>query len=45
MPSYDIDKNDLLLIRQALEEDDPALLAALKDYHASEIADLCGKGL
>jgi len=43
MPSYDIDKNDLLLIRQALDEDDAALVAALKNYHASEIADLCGK--
>lgn len=43
MPSYDIDRNDLLLLRQALEEDDATLVAALKDYHASEIADLCGK--
>lgn len=43
MPSYDIDRNDLLRIRQALDEDDATLLAALKDYHASDIADLCGK--
>lgn len=43
MPSYDIDKNDLLRIRQALDEDDETLVDVLKDYHASDIANLCGK--
>jgi magnesium transporter len=43
MQSFDIDKNDLLLVRQALEEDDETLVNLLKDYHASEIANLCGK--
>lgn len=43
MQSFDIDRNDLLLVRQALEKDDETLVNLLKDYHASEIANLCGK--
>lgn len=43
MSEFDIDRNDLQMIRQALEESDEVLVSALEGYHASEIADLCGK--
>lgn len=39
MQSFELDKTDLLLFKQALEsEDDVALLALVTSYHASEIA-------
>jgi magnesium transporter len=40
MESFEIDKSDLLKVRNALAEGDEALHAVLKDYHASEIAIL-----
>ena len=40
MQSFELDKTDLLKIKQALEGDDPELLLLLSDYHASEIAIL-----
>lgn len=38
MQSFELDKSDILKIKQALEGDDQALLALLSEYHASEIA-------
>lgn len=40
MESFEIDKSDLLKVRNALAEGDEALQVVLKDYHASEIAIL-----
>jgi magnesium transporter len=40
MQSFELDKTDLLKIKQALEGDDLELLLLLSDYHASEIAIL-----
>jgi hypothetical protein len=38
MQSFELDKNDIQRIKQALEADDEALKALLSEYHASEIA-------
>lgn len=38
MQSFEIDKNDLLRIKDALEADDAALQELLSEFHASEIA-------
>ena len=40
MQSFELDKSDILRIRQALEGDDDTLKALLSEYHASEIAIL-----
>ncbi|WP_395802658.1 magnesium transporter [Daejeonella sp.] len=40
MQSFELDKSDLLKIKQALEEDDEALKAFISEYHPSEIAIL-----
>ncbi len=40
MQSFDIDKTDILKIKQALEGDEQELLLLVQDYHASEIAIL-----
>ncbi len=40
MQSFEIDKSDLLKIKQAVEGPDEELLALLENYHASEIAIL-----
>lgn len=40
MQSFDLDKTDILKIKQALEGSDENLLILLEDYHASEIAIL-----
>lgn len=40
MQSFELDRQDLQKIRQALEADDDALRAILEEYHASEIAIL-----
>lgn len=40
MQSFDIDKTDILKIKQALEGDEHELLLLVQDYHASEIAIL-----
>lgn len=40
MQSFELDKTDILKIRQALEGDEQGLLLLLEDYHASEIAIL-----
>lgn len=40
MQSFELDKTDILKIRQALEGDEQSLLLLLEDYHASEIAIL-----
>lgn len=40
MQSFDIDKTDILKIKQALEGDEQDLLLLVEDYHASEIAIL-----
>ncbi len=40
MQSFDIDKTDILKIKQALEGDERELLLLVQDYHASEIAIL-----
>jgi magnesium transporter len=38
MQSFELDKTDILKIKQALEGDEQELLALLSEYHASEIA-------
>lgn len=38
MQSFELNKEDIQRIKQALEEDDDALKALLEEYHASEIA-------
>ncbi|MFM6975249.1 MAG: magnesium transporter [Sphingobacteriaceae bacterium] len=38
MQSFDLDKNDLIRIKDALEADDAGLQELLLEYHASEIA-------
>ncbi|MEY3679197.1 MAG: magnesium transporter [Bacteroidota bacterium] len=38
MLSFELDKNDLLRIKEALEADDAALQELLSEFHASEIA-------
>ncbi len=38
MQSFELDKTDILKIKQALEGDEKDLSALLKEYHASEIA-------
>ena len=38
MQSFELDKNDLLRIKEALEGEDAALQELLTEYHASEIA-------
>ena len=38
MQSFELDKNDIQRVKQALEADDEALIALLSEYHASEIA-------
>jgi len=43
MQSFEINKDDLLRVKQALEGTDEDLVKALEEYHASEIANLCGK--
>lgn len=40
MQSFELNKTDVLRIKQALEEDDVKLLALIAEYHASEIAIL-----
>ena len=40
MQSFELDKSDLLKIKQALEGDDDALKAFISEYHPSEIAIL-----
>lgn len=40
MQSFELDKSDLLKIKQALEEGDDALKAFISEYHPSEIAIL-----
>nr|WP_294897475.1 magnesium transporter [uncultured Pedobacter sp.] len=40
MQSFDIDKTDILKIKQALEGNEQELLLLVQDYHASEIAIL-----
>lgn len=40
MQSFELDKTDILKIKQALEGDEQGLLLLLEDYHASEIAIL-----
>ena len=40
MQSFDLDKTDILKIKQALEGSDENLLILLEEYHASEIAIL-----
>lgn len=40
MESFELDKKDILRVKQALEGDDEALIALLSEYHASEIAIL-----
>lgn len=40
MQSFDIDKTDILKIKQALEGDEQELLLLVQDYHASEMAIL-----
>ena len=40
MQPFELDKTDILKIRQALEGDEQSLLLLLEDYHASEIAIL-----
>ncbi|MFN8406645.1 MAG: magnesium transporter [Sphingobacteriaceae bacterium] len=40
MQSFELDKTDLLHLKQALESDDATLLALVSGYHASEIAIL-----
>jgi len=40
MQSFELDKTDILKIKQALEGDEKGLLLLLEDYHASEIAIL-----
>jgi magnesium transporter len=40
MQSFEIDKSDLLRVKNALEGDDAALQLVLEEYHASEIAIL-----
>src|SRR6476661_4974537 len=38
MQSFELDKTDILKVKQALEGDEAELLALLNEYHASEIA-------
>jgi magnesium transporter len=38
MQSFELDKTDLMRIKEALEADDAVLKELLKEYHASEIA-------
>jgi len=40
MQSFELDKSDILKIKQALEGDEESLKALLSEYHASEIAIL-----
>ncbi len=40
MQSFDLDKSDVLKIKQALEGDEESLKTLLQEYHASEIAIL-----
>lgn len=40
MQSFELDKTDILKVKQALEGDDKDLLTLLAEYHASEIAIL-----
>ncbi|MBC7913111.1 MAG: magnesium transporter [Pyrinomonadaceae bacterium] len=40
MESFEVNKKDILRVKQALEGDDEALKALLSEYHASEIAIL-----
>ena len=40
MQSFELDKSDILKIKQALERDEESLIASLSEYHASEIAIL-----
>lgn len=40
MESFELNKKDILRVKQALEGDEEALIALLSEYHASEIAIL-----